>query len=336
MPDGASVPRHRLHVVATSVAVILSMAVAGAASSCVESESTNTVQYWRSQSPTLRGKTTLKVGVQGDQPLMGLRDPQTGQYNGFDIEIAKIIAEGLGYQIELTPVTTPQRQSALQEGAVQLVVASFSITEERKKVVAFAGPYLAVRQQVLIPAEKADTIKTVSDLKKHRVCVINSSTSKERLLREGFTNLDVRSTNRECIDAIQHDETDALSTDATILAGFMDMYKGKFVVVDMGWDVSEELGIGLPYGDTWLEGLVGDILVENYKQGKNSRWQVAYNRNLAPVLGAKTQPVPKNAPDLMDITDRTSPRAVNLAAPKAPKDAVVRRVRGRVRGRGRR
>jgi glutamate transport system substrate-binding protein len=304
--------RSRLRVVLTSVAVGLSLMLMATASSCEKRPDTS-VGYWRSQSPTLQGKTKLKVGVHADEPLMGFRDEKTGRYTGFDIEIAQMIVEGLGYQIEYVQVTTPERQSALQEGSADLVVASFSMTPARAEIVDFAGPYLAVRQQVMIPVGKSAEIKTVADLKKHRVCAPNSSTSEERLIREGFTDLDVRATNRECVEAMLAGQIDAVSTDATILAGFADLYAGKFVVIDMGWDVSEELGIGVPKNDPWLAGLVKDVLWENYKAGRGSRWQVAYDRNLAPVLGARTQPppqVPASAPDLIDITDKTSPRAI--------------------------
>ena len=327
--------RPRFRVALTSVAVVLSLLLTATASSCTRTESNNTVEFWRSQSPTLQGKTRLKVGIETDQPLMGLRDEKTQQYTGFDVEIAQMIVEGLGYQIEYVPVTWPERQSALQEGLVDLVVSSFSMTPARAEIVGFAGPYLAVRQQVLVPTERATEIKTVADLKKVRLCTVNSSTSKERLIREGFTNLDLRATNGECFDAMLRNETDAYSTDATILAGYADKYKGKFVLVDMGWDGSEELGIGMPHGDPWLAGLVKDILLESYKLKGNSRWQVAYNRNLAPVLGAKPQPhpeVPADTPDLIDVTDKVSPRALGLLRGAGRPLGWMPRRRGRARG----
>jgi glutamate transport system substrate-binding protein len=314
--------RSRVRLVLTSVAVGLSLILTATASSCMGKEPNNTVEFWRSQSSTLQGKTKLRVGVKTDEPLMGFRDPKTAQYTGFDVEIAQVIVDGLGYQIEYVPVTTPGRQSALQEGSVDLVVASFSVTKAREEVVGFAGPYLFVRQRVMIPAAKKDEIKTPADLKKHRVCTLNSSTSEKRLIEEGFSDLDVRETNSECVAAVLAGSDDAVSTDATILAGFADANPGQFVVIDMGWDVSEELAIGVPKNDPWLAGLVKDILLENHKLGRASRWQVAYDHNLARVLGQRTQPPPQvpDSPDLIDITDKTSPRALapflGIAAPR--------------------
>jgi glutamate transport system substrate-binding protein len=84
----------------------------------------------------------LKFGVKADQPGLGL---QTGsRYEGFDIEIAKIVAKGLGVPetgIQFVTTVSANREPFIQNGTVDIVVATYTINDERKQKVNFAGPY---------------------------------------------------------------------------------------------------------------------------------------------------------------------------------------------------
>ena len=116
-----------------------------------------------------RGK--LITGIKFDQPGVGLRNPTNNAYEGFDVEIAKLMAVGifggtpetLGNKIEFVEAVSANREPFLQNGNVDIVVASYTINDARKQQVDFAGPYLIAHQDILVKTSD-NSIKTVTDL----------------------------------------------------------------------------------------------------------------------------------------------------------------------------
>ena len=105
------------------------------------------------------GKIT--IGTKFDQPGIAFKDPATGDFTGFDIEIAKAVAGKLGIdpdKIEFKEVISKNREPFIVSGSVDFVIGSYSITDDRKKLVDFAGPYYVTGQQLLV-ANKDDSIK---------------------------------------------------------------------------------------------------------------------------------------------------------------------------------
>src|SRR3954447_3941924 len=100
----------------------------------------------------------LVIGVKADQPGLGL---QTGnEYTGFDVEIGKIVAKGLGVDpsgITWKTTVSANREPFIEQGQVDLVVATYTINDERKKVVDFAGPYYVAGQDLLVPTNSTIT-----------------------------------------------------------------------------------------------------------------------------------------------------------------------------------
>src|SRR5579871_4003368 len=91
-----------------------------------------------------QGKGQIIIGVKNDQPGLGYYDPTTHQYTGFDIEIAELVAAGLGFgrdRIQFVPIQSINRENAIQNQSDDLVVASYSYTPSRAASVSFAGPY---------------------------------------------------------------------------------------------------------------------------------------------------------------------------------------------------
>ncbi|HLS33102.1 MAG TPA: transporter substrate-binding domain-containing protein, partial [Brevibacterium sp.] len=96
---------------------------------------------------------TLTIGVKKDQPGLGNQGPGADVPEGFDIEMAKIVAGSLGFapdQIEWTETVSANREPFLQQGNVDMVVATYTINDERKEVVDFAGPYYVAGQDLLV------------------------------------------------------------------------------------------------------------------------------------------------------------------------------------------
>ncbi|WP_018655245.1 glutamate ABC transporter substrate-binding protein [Actinomadura flavalba] len=170
---------------------------------------------------SVTGKDELVIGVNRDQPGLALRTG--GTYAGFDVEIAKEIARRLGVaadRVRFEPITSATREDRLTSGAVDLIVASYSITPERKTRVAFAGPYYVAHQDILV--RRADTsVRNVRDLRGKRLCEVPGSVSFPRVTRErGVAAQSVKADGYAgCLAKLQGGELDAVSTDDLILAG---------------------------------------------------------------------------------------------------------------------
>lgn len=229
----------------------------------------------------LADQGSIKVGVKFDQPGLGSRSLETDQPVGFDVEIAKLIAANLGIEpsdIEFVETVSANRESFIEKGTVDLVVATYTINDERKKVVDFAGPYYVAGQDLLVRADD-DTIKGPEDLADKRVCAASGSTPIERIRTDYPDAVPVEfDTYTECVDQLEAGQVDAVSTDDIILAGYAadPKYEGMFRVV--GQTFSEEpYGIGLKLGDDDFRGFVNDVLEEAFDDGS---WEKAFDATL--------------------------------------------------------
>ncbi|MFG2055042.1 glutamate ABC transporter substrate-binding protein [Micromonospora sp. NPDC048930] len=192
----------------------------------------------------------LVIGVKADQPGLGL---QTGsQYEGFDVEIAKIIAKGLGVDannIEWKTTVSANREPFIQQGTVDLVVATYTINDERKQKVNFAGPYFIAGQDLLVKADS--TIAGPEGLDGKKVCSVQGSTPAKRIQTEHpKAKLQLFDAYSKCITALDGGQVDAVTTDDIILAGYaaQPQYAGKFKVVGKPFS-TEPYGIGLKKDD---------------------------------------------------------------------------------------
>jgi glutamate transport system substrate-binding protein len=201
------------------------------------------------------------VGTKADQPGLGLQTG--GTYTGFDVEIAKIIAKGLGVPesgIEYKTTVSSNREPFIQQGQVDIVVATYTINDERKKVVNFGGPYYIAGQDLLVPA--ASTITGPEALAGKKVCSVSGSTPAKRIQTEyKDASLQQFDAYSKCVTALAGGQVDAVTTDDIILAGYaaQDQYAGKFKVV--GKKFSEEpYGVGLKKDDVEGCNKINEIL----------------------------------------------------------------------------
>ncbi len=106
-------------------------------------------------SPTWRARKRgyLNIGVKEDQPYLGEKDPASGTYSGFDIEIARMMSASLGFDpstIRFKTIASANRETALQNGQIDFYVGTYTINDNRKKLVGFAGPYYMAGQSLLV------------------------------------------------------------------------------------------------------------------------------------------------------------------------------------------
>ena len=210
----------------------------------------------------------LVIGVKADQPGLGLQTGTT--YTGFDVEIGKIVAKGLGVDpgnIEWKTTVSANREPFIQQGQVDLVVATYTINDDRKKVVNFAGPYYVAGQDLLVPVNS--TITGPESLAGKKVCSVTGSTPAKRIQTDyKDAKLQQFDTYSKCVQALAGGQVDAVSTDDIILAGYasQEQYTGKFKVVGKKFS-TEPYGIGLKKTDTAGCNKINDILKQAASDG---------------------------------------------------------------------
>ncbi|NUR65320.1 MAG: transporter substrate-binding domain-containing protein, partial [Streptomyces sp.] len=167
------------------------------------------------------GGDKIKVGIKFDQPGLGLKKPD-GSFSGFDVDVATYVAKQLGYnadQIEFVETKSADRENALARGDVKFIAATYSINDERKQKVDFAGPYLLAHQDLLVKSDS--DIAKGTDLNGKNLCSVTGSTSAQNVKNDiaPKANLKEYSGYSECIAALQSGTVDAVTTDDSILAG---------------------------------------------------------------------------------------------------------------------
>lgn len=221
---------------------------------------------------------TIKIGVKYDQPGLGFKDAASDTPTGFDVEMAKQLAASLGItgdSIEWVETISDNREPFLEDGTVDLVLASYSITDERRQVVGQAGPYLVTGQQLLV-AEDSD-IADVADVEGEEVCSVTGSTSLDNIEAEGAKPVGF-DTYSECVEKVLDGTVSAMSTDGTILAGYAAQNEGELKVV--GEQFSEErIGVGYSIDRPEMCQWIVDTITEAYDSGA---YEEAFNATLGP------------------------------------------------------
>ncbi|GAA1512754.1 glutamate transport system substrate-binding protein [Agromyces terreus] len=223
---------------------------------------------------------TITIGTKFDQPLFGLAGP-SGEPEGFDVEIGKIIASELGIDegdIKWVETVSANREPFIENGQVDLVVATYTINDDRKKVISFAGPYYMAGQSILVLADN-DDITSEDDLVGQPVCSVTGSTPAANLKELGADVLET-DTYSNCLEPLRNGAVVAVSTDNVILAGLAAQNEGEFKVVGEPF-TEEPYGIGVKLDDTEFRMFINDVLEESYEDG---RYEEAWNSTAGTVL----------------------------------------------------
>lgn len=166
---------------------------------------------------------SIKIGVKIDQPGIGYQAPGEDTPAGIDIEIGKILAANLGIDeadIEWIETVSDNREPFLKNGTVDLVIASYSITDERRMEVGQAGPYYVTGQQLLVREDDAETITGPDDLTDVKVCSVEGSTSLARVEEDYGAEPVPFATYSECVEQLKSETVDVVTTDGAILLGY--------------------------------------------------------------------------------------------------------------------
>jgi ABC-type amino acid transport substrate-binding protein len=236
-----------------------------------------------------RGK--LVAGVKQDQPLFGYLNPGTNKLEGFDVDIVKEIAKAIfndpsESRLELKPVTSASRIPSLQEGGIDIIAATMTITEQRREQIDFSAVYYLAGQSLLV--KKDSPVLKIQDLDKSdkTVCSATGSTSEQNITRFAPNAQKVLFAGyADCVTALQQGRADATSTDDIILAGFaaqdpsLKLVGGRFT--------DEPYGLGINKSSTGFLDFVNEVL-RTIKS--NGRWRAIYTQWLGAVGPAPDPP----------------------------------------------
>jgi glutamate transport system substrate-binding protein len=233
------------------------------------------------------------VGAKEDQPYLGEKDPATGTYSGFDIEIAKMMSASLGLapkSVRFRTIASANRETALQNGQIDYYVGTYTINDNRKKLVGFAGPYYLAGQSLLVRTDEHD-IHGPQDLDGKRVCSAAGSTPYQRI-KDDYPKAELVAydTYSVCVDNLLTYQVDAVTTDDAILIGYAAKVPDELKVVGRPFS-KEPYGIGVPHPDNALRLALDDAL---QAREKNGDWKKAYEAT----LGLSGVPAP--APPAID------------------------------------
>ena len=234
------------------------------------------------------GKIT--IGTKFDQPLFGQAGPD-GKPVGFDVEIGKILAGALGIDadgIEWTETVSANREPFIENGQVDIVVATYTINDTRKEVVDFAGPYYVAGQALMVLVDNED-ITGEDSLAGKKVASVEGSTPAQYILDNHpdaeLVNFD---TSSNCVTALINGQVDVVTTDNVILAGFVESDPDNLKLVNDGETFTDEpYGVGLAKGDDDFRAFLNDTLEAAYEDGS---WAKAWEDTAGVVLPTPDPP----------------------------------------------
>jgi glutamate transport system substrate-binding protein len=275
-------------------AILLSAAaLAGSLAACGKSGPTSALQK-------AKDDKKLTIGVKYDQPGMGLKKPD-GTVEGFDVDVAKYIAGQLGVPesgITWKEARSANRETFLQQGQVDMIIATYSITPARLPKVTFGGPFYIAHQDTLVRADDS-SITSLDSLKGKRICQVTGSNSWKNI-SEG-TNKENKKVDvtlvpagayDECITKLKGNAIDAVTTDDMILAGYAKR-EGSALKVTGAPFTDEKYGIGLKKGDKDTCEAVNKAITTMYQDGTMQKLFDKYFSGTGLKFTATSPPTPQ-------------------------------------------
>jgi polar amino acid transport system substrate-binding protein len=238
----------------------------------------------------------VTVGVDLNTPLLSFQNPRTGVLEGFEVDIAHAIARAIfgddRNRVVFVPLTTAERQTAVESGQVDMVVDAFTITCDRMAVMAFSAPYFVAHQKLLVPS--SSPVRGIGQLAGKRICATAGSTSSEIIAPSGARFVPVP-TRIDCLVLLEEHRVDAITSDDAILAGLQSQDPlSKIVPLDAPASIAPPLG---PYGiaipkDPAHRQLVRFVNAVLARMGQDGEWSRLYDRWLRRPLNASAHQPP--------------------------------------------
>lgn len=238
---------------------------------------------------SIQTKGKLRVGTREDNIPFGLKNPATGKFEGFDVDVVREFAIAIfGAEakadpdkfIEFVPVVSATRIPTLKDNKADMVAATFTVNDERLKEIDFSTVYFRTGQKILVKKDNT-TIKSVADLKDKTVCTAKGSTSEKNVAAKNKdAKLLLLDSYPPCLIALQQGQADAISTDETILFGLVKQDPNTKIVGDYFSD--EPYGIGVAKGRVGFVPFLNKVIADMIADG---RWTALYKKHITPVSG---------------------------------------------------
>ncbi|GFH40896.1 transporter substrate-binding domain-containing protein [Lactococcus insecticola] len=259
----------------TSVKVLAGIAAAFAAFSLAACGSSKD-DASKSATDKIKDKGKIVFGVKQDVPNFGYKDPKTNKFTGVEIDIANQIAKSLGVKAEFVPVTAQTRGPLLDNKQVDAVIATFTITDERKKTYNFTTPYFTDEAGFLV--NKSSNFTDVEDLNGKTIGVAQSSSTKEGLealaKEKGISFKYAELADYPTLKtALTSGRIAAFAVDKSILSGYVD---SKTEILGEGF-APQEYGIATKKSNTELASYLNKEVKTLKDDGELKKLTAKYN-----------------------------------------------------------
>ena len=242
----------------------------GGSESAAEGTSTPAAAVEKFPADTTLGKIQAKgeitIGVKFDVPPFGVKNPQSGEVEGFDVEMGKAVAAKLGVEPKFIEAISDNRIPFLEDGTADLILSTMTINEERVGQIDFSDPYFVAKGRILVKKDNTE-ITGVDTLGGKSVCTALGSTYEATLKKQApDAKLKLVDSYSECLESLQNGSVDAISTDDVILTGMIIQDDSLHMVGD---ELTQEpYGAGIKKGNTELVDFVNETFDELNSSGR--------------------------------------------------------------------
>jgi glutamate transport system substrate-binding protein len=239
---------------------------------------------------------TVTIGVKFDVPPFGFENPDTGEVEGFDVDLGNYIADRLGVEPEFIEAISDNRIPFLEEGTADLILSTMTITTDRDAEIDFSRPYFIAHGRILVPNDS--DIQGVEDLGGKRVCTATGSTY-EATIQEQAPDADLRLVDlySECFELIQNGAVDAVSTDDVILTGMIIQDDSLQLVGDEL--TKEPYGVGVANDNPEVTAFLDETIEASFEDGT---WDSLYEEWVGQYTGEEADhPQDYTLQDALDL-----------------------------------
>nr|WP_231378558.1 transporter substrate-binding domain-containing protein [Bordetella sp. FB-8] len=214
----------------------------------------------------LKKKGKVTIGMLVDFPPYGILN-SSNQPDGYDADVAKLLAKDMGLKADIVPVTGPNRIPYLLTGKVDMLVASLAVTPERAKQVLFSKPYSAA-SIVLYGLTKLN-MKTPADLKGLRIGVARASTQDVAVTKIAPEGTQIRrfDDDASAMQALLSGQVDAIGCSVTVAAQIAKRAPAGQFETKFGL-LQQNMAVALRPGDDALVKTVNDLIAKNTANGE--------------------------------------------------------------------